>query len=181
MVAGKENTASLSIHVEPRETGAGNSYTCTAKQGDIPDEIFDAIKQSIESSFMSGIKMGYPCTDTAVTVTSVGYNELTSTTFAFEAAAAEAFDKACSAASPALLEPVMAVDIESPSEFVGEAMSQITQRGGIISSMDDKSGGNIVHAQAPMAKMFGFSTDLRSVTQGRASFSMTFSHFQPKA
>ena len=181
MVAGKENTASLSIHVEPRETGAGNSYTCTAKQGDIPDEIFDAIKQSIESSFMSGIKMGYPCTDTAVTVTAVGYNELTSTTFAFEAAAAEAFDKACSAASPALLEPVMAVDIESPSEFVGEAMSQITQRGGIISSMDDKSGGNIVHAQAPMAKMFGFSTDLRSVTQGRASFSMTFSHFQPKA
>ncbi|MBQ7167825.1 MAG: elongation factor G [Treponema sp.] len=181
MVAGKENTASLSIHVEPRETGAGNSYTCTAKQGDIPDEIFDAIKQSIESSFMSGIKMGYPCTDTAVTITSVGYNELTSTTFAFEAAAAEAFDKACSAASPALLEPVMAVDIESPSEFVGEAMSQITQRGGIISSMDDKSGGNIVHAQAPMAKMFGFSTDLRSVTQGRASFSMTFSHFQPKA
>ncbi len=181
MVAGKENTASLSIHVEPRETGAGNSYTCTAKQGDIPDEVFDAIKQSIESSFMSGIKMGYPCTDTAVTVTSVGYNELTSTTFAFEAAAAEAFDKACSAASPALLEPVMAVDIESPSEFVGEAMSQITQRGGIISSMDDKFGGNIVHAQAPMAKMFGFSTDLRSVTQGRASFSMTFSHFQPKA
>ncbi|MCR5620773.1 MAG: elongation factor G [Treponema sp.] len=181
VVAGKENTASLSIHVEPRETGAGNSYSCTAKQGDVPDEIFDAIKQSIESSFMSGIKMGYPCTDTAVTVTSVGYNELTSTTFAFEAAAAEAFDKACSAASPALLEPVMAVDIESPSEFVGEAMSQITQRGGIISSMDDKSGGNIVHAQAPMAKMFGFSTDLRSVTQGRASFSMTFSHFQPKA
>ncbi len=181
MVAGKENTASLSLHVEPRETGAGNSYACTAKQGDIPDEIFDAIKQSIESSFMSGIKMGYPCTDTAVTVTAVGYNELTSTTFAFEAAAAEAFDKACSAASPALLEPVMAVDIESPSEFVGEAMSQITQRGGIISSMDDKSGGNIVHAQAPMARMFGFSTDLRSVTQGRASFSMTFSHFQPKA
>ena len=181
VIAGKENAASLSIHVEPRETGAGNSYECTAKQGDIPDEIFDAIQQSIESSFMSGIKMGYPCTDTAVTVTSVGYNELTATTFAYEAAAAEAFDRACSAASPALLEPVMAVDIESPSEFVGEAMSQITQRGGMISSMDEKSGGSIIHAQAPMAKMFGFSTNLRSVTQGRASFSMTFSHFQPKA
>ena len=181
MIAGKENAATLSIHVEPRETGAGNSYECTAKQADIPDEIFDAIQQSIESSFMSGIKMGYPCTDTAVTVTSVGYNELTATTFAYEAAAAEAFDRACSAASPALLEPVMAVDIESPSEFVGEAMSQITQRGGMISSMDEKSGGSIIHAQAPMAKMFGFSTNLRSVTQGRASFSMTFSHFQPKA
>ena len=180
MIAGKENAASLSLHVEPRETGSGNSYECTAKRGDIPDEIFDAIRQSIESSFMSGIKMGYPCTDTAVTVTAVGYNELTATNFAYEAAAAEAFDKACSAASPALLEPVMAVDIESPSEFVGEAMSQITQRGGMISSMDEKSGGSIIHAQAPMAKMFGFSTNLRSVTQGRASFSMEFSHFQLK-
>ena len=83
-------------------------------------------------------------------------------------------------ANPELLEPVMAVDIESPSEFVGDAMSQITQRGGMIQSMEDKSGGSLVHAQAPMAKMFGFSTTLRSVTQGRASFSMTFSHFQKK-
>ena len=106
---------------------------------------------------------------------------MTSTPPAFSAAAAEAFDQACNNASPELLEPVMAVDIESPTEFVGDAMSQITQRGGMISSMDEKSGGNIVHAQAPMAKMFGFSTTLRSVTQGRASFSMTFSHFQKKA
>jgi elongation factor G len=125
--------------------------------------------------------MGYPCADTAVTVTAIEYNPLTASTFAFEAAAAEAFDKACSAASPELLEPVMDVDIESPSEFVGDAMSQITQRGGMISSMDEKSGGNIIHAQAPMAKMFGFSTNLRSVTQGRASFSMAFSHFKKKA
>lgn len=181
LLAGKENTAGITIHVEPRETGAGNSYTCTAKRDNIPDEIFDAIANSIESSFSSGIKMGYPCADTAITVTAVEYNELTSTAFAFEAAAAEAFDKVCNAASPALLEPVMAVDIESPAEFVGEAMSQITQRGGMISSMDEKSGGNVIHAEAPMAKMFGFSTDLRSVTQGRAGFGMTFSHFQKKA
>ena len=180
-IAGKENTAGLSIHVEPRETGSGNTYECTVRRAEIPDEIFDSIKQSIENSFMSGIQMGYPCTDTAVTVTDIDYNELTSTTFAFEAAAAEAFDKACTAASPALLEPVMAVDIESPSEFVGDAMSQITQRGGIISSMEEKGSGSIVHCEAPMEKMFGFTTTLRSVTQGRASFSMSFSHFQPKA
>lgn len=113
--------------------------------------------------------------------TAINYDELTSTTFAFEAAAAEAFDKVCNLASPEMLEPVMEVDIESPTEFVGDAMSQITQRGGIISSMEEKSGGNIIHAQAPMAKMFGFSTNLRSVTQGRASFGMTFSHFQKKS
>ena len=80
-----------------------------------------------------------------------------------------------------MLEPVMNVDIESPTEFVGDVMSQVTQRGGIIQSMEDKSGGSVVHAQAPMAKMFGFTTTLRSVTQGRASFGMTFSHFQKKA
>ena len=182
VLAGKENTAGLTIHVEPRETGAGNSYFCTVKHSsEIPEEIFEAIEQSITNCFGSGIKMGYPCADTAVTVTAIEYNPLTASTFAFEAAAAEAFDKACSAASPELLEPVMDVDIESPSEFVGDAMSQITQRGGMISSMDEKSGGNIIHAQAPMAKMFGFSTNLRSVTQGRASFSMAFSHFKKKA
>lgn len=182
MLAGKENTAGITLKVEPRETGKGNLYTCTAKHDSaIPDEIFEAIESSINNCFGSGIKLGYPCTDIGVTVTSIDYNPLTSTPPAFSAAAAEAFDQACNNASPELLEPVMAVDIESPTEFVGDAMSQITQRGGMISSMDEKSGGNIVHAQAPMAKMFGFSTTLRSVTQGRASFSMTFSHFQKKA
>ena len=83
-------------------------------------------------------------------------------------------------ANPILLEPVMAVDIESPTEFTGEAMSLVTQRGGMIASMDDKQGGSIIHAQAPMANMFGFTTNLRSATQGRASFSMEFSHFQLK-
>jgi len=181
VLAGKENTAGLTLHVEPRETGSGNLYTCAVKKTEnVPEEIFDAVSQSVNNCFGGGIKFGYPCADTAVTLTAIDYNELTSSTFAFEAAAAEAFDKACSAANPQLLEPVMAVDIVCPPEFVGDAMSQITQRGGIISSMEDKPGGSIVYAQAPMAKMFGFSTTLRSVTQGRASFSMTFSHFQPK-
>ena len=181
ILAGKENTAGLTLHVEPRETGSGNLYTCNVKKSEsIPEEIFDAVQQSVTNCFGSGIKFGYPCTDISITLEKIDYNELTSTTFAFEAAAAEAFDRVCSAANPALFEPVMAVDIVCPPEFVGDAMSQITQRGGIISSMEDKPGGSIVYAQAPMAKMFGFSTTLRSVTQGRASFSMTFSHFQKK-
>ena len=104
----------------------------------------------INNCFASGIKYGYPCTDIGITLTAINYDELTSTTFAFEAAAAEAFDKVCNLASPEMLEPVMEVDIESPTEFVGDAMSQITQRGGIISSMEEKSGGNIIHAQAPI-------------------------------
>ena len=180
VLGGKENTAGITVHVEPRSQGEGNSYACTVKKGDIPDEIFEAMESAFESSFQSGIKFGYPCTDTAVTVTDVDYSELTSTTFAFEACAAAVFDKACSAAKPELLEPVMDVDISCPKEFVGDAMNQMTGRGGIILGQDSKQTGEIVHAQAPMAKMFGFSTSLRSATQGRASFSMEFSHFQVK-
>ena len=90
------------------------------------------------------------------------------------------FDEACRKASPELLEPVMDVDIISPKEFVGDAMSQMTQRGGMVLGMDSKSDADIIHAQAPMAKLFGFSTDLRSVTQGRSSFTMKFSHFEIK-
>ena len=180
VLAGKENTAGITVHVEPRKQGEGNSYECTVKKADIPDEIFDAIESGFKGSLASGIKYGYPCTDTAVTVTGIEYNELTSTPFAFEACAASAFDHACEKAAPQLLEPVMDVDISCPKEFVGDAMSQVTQRGGMILGQDSKTSGEIIHAQAPMAKMFGFSTNLRSVTQGRASFSMEFSHFQVK-
>ncbi|MBQ7754051.1 MAG: elongation factor G, partial [Treponema sp.] len=181
VLAGKENRAGLSVRVEPRETGSGNSYTCTVRKQEIPDEIYSAIESGFKSSLDSGINYGYPCADIAVTVTGIEYDELTASTFAFEACAAQLFDKVCNMASPELLEPVMNVDISCPKEFVGDAMSQMTQRGGMILGQDSKAGGDIVHAQAPMAKMFGFSTNLRSATQGRASFSMEFSHFQVKA
>lgn len=181
VLAGKENKAGLTITVEPRETGTGNSYACTVRgKNEIPEEIFDAIENAFNSCFSAGINYGYPCTDTAVTVTKIDYDELTASTFAFEACAAQVFDKACNFANPQLLEPVMNVDISCPKEFVGEAMSQMTQRGGIIVGQDSKTNEEIIHAQAPMAKMFGFTTNLRSATKGMASFSLEFSHFQVK-
>ncbi len=180
VLAGKENTAGLTISVEQRETGSGNSFEIACRTAEIPDEIIDAIKNGFMSSFNSGIRYGYPCTDVGVKVTAIKYDELTSTTFAFEACAAQVFDKACTAANPVILEPVMNVDISCPKEFVGPASSQLSQRGGNIMGQDSKSTGEIIHAQAPMANMFGFTTNLRSATQGRASFSMEFSHFQLK-
>ncbi|MBO4727679.1 MAG: elongation factor G [Spirochaetaceae bacterium] len=180
-LGGKDNTAGITLTVEPAERGEGNSYVCAVKKAaDVPQEIFDAIESGINNSFSSGIQYGYMCADVKVTVTAIDYSELTSTPFAFEACAVAAFDAACRKASPELLEPVMNVDILCPKDFVGDAMSQITQRGGMISSLESKPSTEVVHAQAPMAKMFGFSTSLRSVTQGRASFSMLFSHFQVK-
>lgn len=181
VLAGKENAASLTIHLEPSEQGEGNSYRCDVHDSAIPEEIYTAIETGIKNALDSGIQYGYPCTDLRVTVTGIGYNELTGTPLAFTSCAVQAFDEASRKSGPELLEPVMNVDISSPVEYVGDAISQIIQRGGQVSGQDSKPTGEIVHATAPMAKMFGFTTTLRSVSQGRASFSMEFSHFQVKA
>ena len=179
-LAGKDNVAGLTIRIFQNDQGVGNTYSCAVRDSSIPEEIYDAIKQGFENSFSSGIQYGYPCADVGVEVTKIDYSELTGTPFAFTACAAQIFDEAARKASPQILEPVMNVDISCPLEFVGDAISQVTQRGGMIQGQDSKASGEIVHCTAPMAKMFGFSTNLRSVTQGRASFSMEFSHFQVK-
>jgi elongation factor G len=190
VIAGKENAAGLTLRVEPAPRGAGNKYICAVKhhapgrgdaRGAIPEEIFDAVERGINGAFASGIVMGYPCIDILATVTDVHYSELTGTEFAFEACASMAFDEACRNAAPILLEPIMAVDLSGPHEFVGEVMSLVTQRGGQVLSMNSKAEFDEIKAQAPMEKMFGFMTALRSVSQGRASFSMEFSHFEKKA
>jgi elongation factor G len=184
IIAGKENAASITLKVEPARRGKGNSYIYAAKnsvRGDIPSEILEAVERGINGAFASGIAMGYPCIDITATVTGIQYSELTGTEFAFEACASMAFDEACRQASPFLLEPIMAVDLISPHEFVGEVMSLVTQRGGQILSMNSKTDIDEIKVQAPMEKMFGFMTSLRSVSQGRASFTLVFSHFEKKA
>ena len=188
VLGGKEQSAQLTLRVEPLERGTGNVFKNTVKIAaggaaqahSLPEEIIEAIEHAVRGAFNSGIQYGYPCADIGVTLIDAEYDELTATPFAFEAAAAIGFDEACRKAAPELLEPVMNVDILCPKEFVGDAMSQMTQRGGMVLGMDSKPNIDVVHAQAPMAKLFGFSTDLRSVTQGRAAFTMSFSHFEIK-
>ncbi len=180
VIAGKENTAGLTIEVEPLPRGSGNQYKKALRAHDVPEEIFDAIERGIVAAFSSGIQYGYPAVDIGVSLVDIDYNELSSTAFAFEACANMAYDAACRAAGPVLLEPIMKVDILTPKEFVGEVMSLVSQRGGFIQGSETKSVSEVIHAQAPLATMFGFTTSLRSVSQGRASFSMEFSHFEPK-
>jgi elongation factor G len=177
IIAGKENAASLSLRISPLERGTGNRYTCEVKARDIPQGIFDAIERGVRGALAGGIVLGYPCIDVGVSLINIGYSELTGTELAFEACASLGFDEACRAASPILLEPIMAVDLIAPKEFVGEVISIVTQRGGQILSMDSKAYSDHVKALAPMAKMFGFMTVLRSVSQGRGTFTMEFSHF----
>jgi elongation factor G len=181
VIAGKENAAELTLKVEGLERGSGNRYTNAVRNREVPEAIYGAVERGIQGAFASGIALGYPCIDVGVTMTALKYSELTGTEFAFEACASMGFDEACRGAAPLLLEPIMAVDLISPHEFVGEVMSLMTARGGQVLSMDSRTGADEVKAHAPMAKMFGFMTALRSVSQGRATFTMEFSHFEKKS
>ncbi|MDR2795146.1 MAG: elongation factor G, partial [Spirochaetaceae bacterium] len=180
VIAGKENAASLTLRVEPLPRGSGNRYVCAARRADIPGCIFEAVERGVNGALLSGISLGYPCIDVGVTLTEIEYSEMTGTEAAFEACASICFDGACVEAGPILLEPVMQVTLVSPSEFVGNVISLVTQRGGQVISMDTKGGNGEVKAHAPMEKMFGFMTALRSESQGRATFTMEFSHFEKK-
>ena len=179
-IAGKENTASITLSVKPLPPRSGNDLKITANTRDIPEEIVEAIKNGIEGAFQSGIKFGYECTDIEADVTAIGYDENTSTPFAFTSCAAMAFDRIASEAEPVLMQPVMKVQATAPSEYIGDVISSLTQRGGIVLSMESKPGADTVTAEAPLEKMFGYTTVLRSSTQGRGTFSMEFSHYSEK-
>jgi elongation factor G len=182
IIASKENAATVTIRVEGEKTDAGNRYAVdpaiAQTYAALPAEIRQAIERGVQGTLASGIVMGYPCIDICVTLTSFVYSEFTGTETAFEACAAMAVDNALRAATPILLEPVMRVLITSPGEFVGEVMSLVSQCGGQVQSMNSKSTGDEITAFAPMSRMFGFMTALRSVSQGRATFTMEFSHFE---
>ena len=180
VVAGKENTAVVTIKVAPLNRGSGNTFTSEVSEDKLPREYQDAVRRGVENSFSSGILYGYPCIDVGVTLIAAEYNDMTSTAFAFEAAAAIGYDNACRAASPVLLEPVMTVDVLSPKDYIGEVINNLTVRGGMVNSLESRTAIEHINAQSPLAKMFGYSTVLRSLTQGRGTFSMEFSHFAPK-
>jgi len=138
------------------------------------------VKRGVSAAFSSGIMYGYPVIDVGVTLVAAQFNPSTSTPMAFEAAAAFGFDAACRKAGPLLLEPIMRVDILTPKEFLGEVLGNLTTRKAEITGIDSKPGVENIHAHVPLATMFGYSTSLRSATQGRATFTMEFSHFAPR-
>ena len=180
-IANKENTAKLSMTVKPNEPKTGNTFHISCKTREIPEEILEAIKEGVEGAFKSGIKYGYECTDIDVDVTAIEYDELTSTPLAFTSCAAMAFDRIASEAGAVIMEPVMKVQASAPSEYIGDVISTITQRGGIVLSMENRNSGDTVVAECPLEKMFGYTTVLRSATQGRGTFSMAFDHYSEKA
>jgi elongation factor G len=179
VIANKENFAGVTMTVKPAAQGEGTKYVCAARvHGGMPEDLYNAIQTGVENAMKGGIRYGYACTDIIAEVTDIQYNELTSTSVAMESAAAMCFDKVASQAGPVLMEPVMKVVCVVPTPYVGEVISSLTSRGGIVSSMESHPTGDVINAEAPMTQMFGYTTILRSATQGRGSFTMEFSHYQ---
>ena len=178
VIANKENFAQITLRVKPAGQGSENKFTYDEKlKKKLPMEFIEAVKRGVTGSFTSGSLFGYPMVEVAVELIDAEYNELTATEFAYEAAGAMGFDNACREAAPVKLEPIMNVDIATPKEYIGEVISNMTARGGLVESLESRNGSEHVKAQAALAKMFGYSTTLRSLTQGRGTFSLSFSHF----
>ena len=181
ILAGKEHAATVTLTIRPLSTGSGAKFTSKVSPKNLPTEMFEAIQRGIENSIKSGIRFGYEVVDVETVLESVTYNVVTASTFAFEAAAALCFESAGRDAEPVLLEPIMRVDIVVPSQYVGEVMGSLTARGGFINSMESRSTADHIIAKAPLSQLFGYSTVLRSSTQGRGTFTMEFSHFARKS
>ena len=180
VLAGKENSAEIILKVEPLPRGTGTTFTVDMKNREGPDNCIQTVRRGVTGSFTSGILFGYPAYDIGVTLLDAVYNPNTGTEFSFEAAAAHGFDNACRQASPVLLEPIMKLDVMVPKEYVGDVLSRLTSRGSVIISLESRTTIEHIQAESSMVNMFGYATALRSMTQGRGTFSMEFSHFAKK-
>ncbi|MCY1153503.1 MAG: elongation factor G [Sphaerochaetaceae bacterium] len=180
VIANKENYAEISLNVKPLAKKSGNNLKISANTRSIDPKIIAAIERGITNSFLSGIKYGYEVCDVEVDVTDIKYDELTASEFAFEACSSMCFDKVCQSANPVLMEPIMKVEIVVPNQYVGDVIGSLTSRGGLVHKIDSKTNADHISAESPLSKMFGYSTVLRSSTQGRGNFSMEFDHYAPK-
>ena len=180
-IGGRAHHAGVRLRVAPNDQGGRCSFEPggAADAAGLPDELRAAIARGVEAGFSSGPGFGYPLVDVAVELTGCDYDPERASRFAFEAAASGAFVACGRKAGPVLLEPVMSVDVTTPKEFVGEVLSSLQMRGGAIETVESGHAAERVGAKVPLGAMFGYTTDLRSATQGRAAYTMTFAHYAP--
>lgn len=165
------------IKLEPKEDGTGYEFINDISGGVIPKEYIPAVDKGIQEAMQNGVLAGYPVVDFKVTLFDGSYHDVDSSEMAFKIAGSMAFKDACRKANPVLLEPMMKVEVEVPEEYMGDVIGDLNRRRGQINSMDDRMGLKIVNAFVPLAEMFGYSTDLRSATQGRGTYTMEFDHY----
>ena len=166
------------LKVEPNETGKGFEFIDAIKGGSVPREFIPAVKKGLEDTLPNGVLAGFPVVDVKVTLFDGSYHDVDSNENAFKMAASMGFKDGMRKASPVLLEPMMSVEVETPEDYTGTVMGDLSSRRGMVQGMDDMvGGGKIVKAEVPLAEMFGYSTALRSATQGRATYTMEFKHY----
>ena len=169
------------LRLEPLETGAGYEFENAIVGGAVPQEFISAVDKGAYEQMQSGVLAGYPMVDVKVTLFDGSYHEVDSNEVAFSVAGSMAFREGALNADPVLLEPVMQVEVVTPEEYMGEVMGDLNRRHGLVQGMDDAPAGKIIKAEIPLAAMFGYATDLRSATQGRASYTMEFSRYSESA
>ena len=166
------------LKVEPNEKGKGYEFVDAIKGGSVPREYIPAVQRGLNETLPNGVLAGFPVVDVKVTLFDGSYHEVDSNENAFRMAASIAFKDGMRKASPVLLEPMMAVEVETPEEKMGDVMGDLSSRRGMIQGMEDMVGGSkAIRAEVPLAEMFGYSTTLRSLTQGRATYTMEFKHY----
>jgi elongation factor G len=174
---GKEQYGHVEVEILPGIKGSGNRFECLVEADCIPTIYLESIKKGVLDSLDSGPLIGYPMMDAVIRLTGGSYDEEKSTDMAFGIAATIACRKAAAIAGPVLMEPIMDVEIVTPDEYLGEVINDLNRKRAQINGVEAAKGRQIVHGKAPLAELFGFSTDLRSATQGRATFSMLFCEF----
>jgi elongation factor G len=165
------------IKLEPQAPGAGYEFENAVVGGVIPREYIPAVDKGIQEQLGSGVLAGYPVVDIKVTLFDGSYHEVDSSEMAFKIAGSMAFKEGCSKAKPVLLEPIMKVEVVTPEDYMGDVMGDLNRRRGLVQGMEEAPSGRIIRAEVPLAEMFGYATDLRSMSQGRATYSMEFGHY----
>jgi len=166
------------LKVEPLAPGGGYEFVDAIKGGVVPREYIPAVDKGIQETLPSGVLAGYPIVDVKVTLFFGSYHDVDSNENAFKMAGSMAFKEGLRKASPVLLEPMMAVEVETPEDYAGTVMGDLSSRRGMVQGMDDMvGGGKTIKAEVPLAEMFGYATNLRSLTQGRATYTMEFKHY----
>jgi elongation factor G len=165
------------IVLEPNEAGKGYEFVNDIKGGVVPKEYIKPVDQGIQDAMNSGVMAGYPVVDVKVTLYDGSYHEVDSSEMAFKVAGSMAFKAGCEKAGPALLEPIMAVEVVVPEEYMGDVIGNLNSRRGRIENMEDRAGVKVVTAKVPLAEMFAYSTSLRGMTQGRGNYTMQFAHY----
>ncbi len=166
------------LKIEPQEPGKGFEFVDAIKGGVVPREYIPAVEKGLRETLPAGVLAGYPVVDVRVTLHYGSYHEVDSNENAFKMAASIGFKEGMRRASPVLLEPMMAVEVETPEDYAGTVMGDLSSRRGMVQGMDDMpGGGKVIKAEVPLSEMFGYSTSLRSATQGRATYTMEFKHY----